>query len=763
MRRLSIIALTTAWLLSACGGSSITSGSSSSSSGGSSGVTNITLTASPTTIAADGSTSSTITAIAKNSSNELVTGATLTVTSSAGNLTLTTDVTDSNGQVTATLTAGAAAAGTAITVTATSGSGKATTVVTVADTKQTLELTTSQPQIPSNGLQTATITALVLDASNNFVQGATVAFTSDSGGLTVTQGTTGANGAATATLSVAGNPQNRTITVTATLTSNSATKPQTVPVKVTGTTLTVTGPPNLVLGGVGTYTVALLDSGGTGIPNSTINLASAKGNTLSASSVTTGSNGQVTFTVTAAVSGGDTITATAFPNSVTPLAPQIATQALTVSSQNFKFTTPAATTALTNVDLSTPQTLTANWQNQNAPVVGALVSFATTRGTLSASSATTDANGNASVSISSAISGEATVTASGTSGATSVSTTANLDFIATVPASISVQASPATIATQGQSTITATVRDANNNLVQGAAVNFNTVGDITGGTLSVATSQTNAQGQAQTVYTASSTASASNGVVVAATVANTTITNTASLTVGGQSVFLSLGTGNTISVPVTNPVNTQFAVPYTVIALDAAGNPVTGANITLTIKALYYIKGHYVWDATLGAQVPTYVDQIGQQVCPNEDSTSPVTAAQFNGVLDPGEDGCWAGNTALHPYAESLPSPNPAGYACNPYGNGNNQLDPGGTAVASPSSVTTDSTGSAGFNVIYPQDEANWVTVELIATTSVQGTASTASVTFTLPVLASDLTSESVVPPGDISPYGQGSTCTDPN
>jgi hypothetical protein len=625
-------------------------------------------------------------------------------------------------------------------------------IITVANTQQSIQVTTSQPQIPSNGSQSATITALVLDANNNTVSGATVAFTATSGGLTVTSGTTGANGTATATLTAANNPANRTITVTATLTSNPATKPATVPVQVTGTALSVSGPPSLVLGQTATYTASLVDSSGTGIANTAVALTSKAGNKLGAASVSTGATGQVSFTLQATVAGSDTITGTALGIN--------ASQDLTVSAQSFQFTTPPSTAAVTNVDLSTPQTLTVKWTSGGAPVVGQPVTFAASRGTLSASSANTDANGNATVSIVSSTSGDATVTAAGSG----VTTTADLDFIATVPAVISLQASPATIATNGQSTITATVRDANNNLVQGQTVDFNTVHDITGGTLSVASAQTNSQGQAQTVYTASSTASSSNGVVLQGTVQGTAISGQATLTVGGQSVFLSLGTGNLIvQLPAGcstsgTVICTQFGVPYSVIAVDAAGNPVSNTNITLTVKALTYSKGLY---PPVVAPATTWTQNV-TATCPNEDGTSPVVSAQFNGILDPGEDGCWAGNTALNPIEEGLPTPNPSGYACNQFGNGNGRLDPGGTAVTSPSTVTTDSTGTGSFLVIYPQDEANWVSVELTATTSVQGTASTASVEFTLPILASDLTTITVSPPGQYSPYGKASSCSDP-
>jgi Bacterial Ig-like domain (group 1) len=737
MRKLSMMLLAAVVLVAGCGGSSksITGeGSSSSSGGGSttSTVTAISVVSSVAQIAADGSNSATISAVAKDANNNLVSGVTIAFAASAGGLAITQATTDTNGLATATLTAGTAASGTTITVTAASGTVSGQTTVAVGNAQQTITVITSLPQIPSDGSKPATITALVRDANNNFVSGAAVQFVSSSGGLTVTRGTTDASGSAIATLDNAGDPTNRVITVTASAGSSSSS----VPVSVTGTSLTVTGSPVLSSGSQGTYTVTLTDSNGIGIQNKVVTLASALGNTLSAASVTTDVTGKQTFTVTATKAGSDTITATTL--GIT------AGQSVAVSSQNFQFTTPASTGTATSVNLTSTaapvnQTLTVTWTNNGAAQSNQVVNFATTRGTLSSATATTNSLGQASVTISSTVSGPATVTAA----VTGVSAEASINFVATVPAVIDLQASPATIATLAQSTLTAVVRDANNNLVQGQAVTFQTVGDTTGGSLSVASAVTDAQGRAQTVYTASATPSATNGVTVQATVQGTAIAQTAKLTVGGQTVFLSLGTGSVIN---ENSIKTQFLVPYTVEALDAGGNPVANVPITLTVHPLTYYKGGYYKTATAWVQSNTPASPPGTSptACPNED-------VNFNGVLDPGEDGCATGVTV------------PAPYSCNAFGNLNSKLDPGGTAVASPGTLTTAADGSASFNVIYPEDQALWVAVQLIATATVQGTETTASTTFTLPILATYISNVSSDPPGKTSPFGSATSCTNPN
>jgi hypothetical protein len=303
-----------------------------------------------------------------------------------------------------------------------------------------------------------------------------------------------------------------------------------------------------------------------------------------------------------------------------------------------------------------------------------------------------------------------------------VSTQTNVDFIATHPAAIAVQPSPSVIDVNAQSTITAVVRDAHNNLVEGQNVAF-TLSDITGGTLSLASVLTNAQGEAQTIYTASSTTSAANGVGITASVQGTAVTGSTSLTVAGQTLFMSFGTGNTIDI--LNEA--QYGMPFAIEAIDAAGNPVHGAAIDLKIDSVNYRKGALVFKTVWG--LPQ-----GVVTCASEDLNN-------NGILDPGEDF-----------------------------NNNGKLDPGDVAVASPGSVVTATTatatvpeGGALFEVVYPKDHALWVSIKVIATATVAGTESTASTEFALEGAAADYDSATVAPPGETSPYGTATSCANPN
>jgi hypothetical protein len=707
MRKSSIIAWLSAALLTACGGANTLTGSASTGTPtGASTVTSVTVTSSVVQISADGSDSATITAVAKDANNNFVSGVTMTfAATTGGGLAVTQATTDANGAAIATLKATAGATvGTAITVTASTNNISGTANVNVVNTQETLTLTTSVPQIPSDSSSSATITALVRGSNNQFLSGVTVNFTSDSGGLTITQGTTDANGQAKATLNAAGDLTNRRITVTAT----AGTATATIPVDVTGTRLTVTGPANLVQGSQGTYTVSLIDSSNNGIPNKVVTLTSAAGNTLSAATVTTTATGQGTFIVTGTNGGSDTITAAA-------LGLQAKTT-VTVSSQSFAFTAPAANA---KVNLGAVQTVSVTWTSNGVPQVGNTVSFSTTRGALSAPSAVTDASGVATVTLSSNTSGTAIVTAS----ATGVTAQTSVDFIATNPSTIAVQASPTSIPTQGQSTIIAVVRDPGNNLVEGQTVDFTTVNDITGGTLTVASAVTDASGTAQTVYAASATPSSSNGVTVKATVQGTAISASTNLTVGGQTVSFVFGTGNQLG---ENTSKTQFIEPYSVQALDSSGHALNNVTITLSVHSATpapifgYYKGF--WSQGAGVWVQTRTAS-----CTNEDQN-------LNFVLDPGEDV-----------------------------NGDGVLWPGDVAAVSPGTVVTANNGSADFTVVYPEDHAAWVRVKLTASATVQGTASTGSTYFDLPILAAYVNNLQVTPPGAISPYGIANSCANPN
>ena len=562
---------------------------------------------------------------------------------------------------------------------------------------------TSSPSLPSDAGQTVTISAIVRDANNVAMEGVTVILSADSGTLTVTDSVTDQSGIITATLGNGGDPTNRTITLTA----DAQGVLGSVTVDVIGTTLTLSGPSALPQGDSATYTVVLSDAAGNGIGGQTVDITSSSGNTLSAASLTTDVGGQAQFDLTASAAGTDTIDATALGLT--------AQQDLNVSNDSFVITAPAAAT---EVVLNTPVQVDLTWTVGGAPQAGQTISFSSTRGTLSALTAVTDAAGVASVSLQSTNAGPAVITASNAAG---TSTQVEIEFIADTPATIEVQANPFTLGPGEQSTITAIVRDAADNLVKNEVVNF-VLTDVTNGQLSVASAITDSQGRAQTFYTASSTTSANNGVIIDATVqSNPAITDSVALTVAQRELFISIGTGNTVFEPNSAQYRKEFVVQIT----DSQGNGVAGVTVQAGILSDEYFKGFYFPDAVAGLWVRNVT--VG---CSDED-------VNRNGQLDAGEDFNSSGRIEAGNIATAVAQ------------NGN-----GGTFVS-------DDAGFGLVDVFYPQDHAGWVLVTLEATTSVQGTEFAEASTFVLPGAADDFNDLDVAPPSINSPFGTSNSCAD--
>lgn len=564
-----------------------------------------------------------------------------------------------------------------------------------------LTLITSQPQILSDGSDSATMTAIVRDANNNTVAGVPVVFSANSGSLAVTNpAVTDAGGTVTATLSTPSNFQNRTIAVTATADGFA----DTVNVDVTGTSLLINGPTSLPLGDVGNYNIVMTDAGGNGIAGQSVDITSSNGNAVSATPLTTDVTGQASFMLTANAAGADTLTATGLGLT--------ANLTVNVSSDQFAFTAPAANT---EIPLNTAQTFTVQWLVGAAPVAdGSQISFSSTRGTVSAATATTT-GGLASITITATNAGPAVVTATNTDG---TSTQLIVEFVATVPSEVELQASPFTVGPQEQSALTAIVRDAVGNLVKNQVVTFS-LNDVTGGSLSVAQGITNSQGRVQSFYTSSTQTSAADGVVVTATVQGTAFSDTVNLTVAERELFISIGTGNSIEEPNTS----QYLVEYAVQVTDAQGNGVPDVTVQFSLLSQVYNKGFRAWNGVTWATTVTVA-------CPDEDVNT-------NGILDPGEDL-----------------------------NGSGLIEAGNIATASAQGIgggtlTTNSSGFGFIDVVYPQEYAFYIQVTLTATASVAGTEFAEPTTFVVTGAATDFNNESVAPPGIVSPFGISNTCAD--
>jgi hypothetical protein len=369
---------------------------------------------------------------------------------------------------------------------------------------------------------------------------------------------------------------------------------------------------------------------------------------------------------------------------------------------------------VTEVPLNIHQSVKIHWDEAGVPKVGEAITFSATRGDFVVTPScpttpticTTDPNGDAFARISSNNAGPAVI--STTAGQSGPSNQISIEFVATMPTSLILHATLTSLAVNQQSVITAVLRDDQNNLVKNQTVSFSLL-DVSGGQISTASAITDSFGRATTVYTAGAVPSANNGVIVTATVGP--LMNTVTLTVAQQALFVVLGTANQVQDLST----TQYTLPYSVLVTDANGTPVANAAVALDILPTKYRKG----------------------IC----GTPTTTCANEDGLFDPNLKN---GIRDLNPDEDV---------------NGNNRLDPG-NVVAVPTTVTTDATGFAFFDVVYAKEfggdvaglTIGVVEVELRARTVVVGSEGLSRALFFLPGAC-------IVPP--LAPFGTGMNCND--
>ena len=580
-----------------------------------------------------------------------------------------------------------------------------------------VDVIASAVQIGSGGDQ-VTISAIVKGSGNVALADAPVTFSTDSGTLTSVAAKADASGVATAILAAGSNKSNRNITVTAT--SGGARGQIVIP--VVGTVLTYAGVTTVTLGNTASVGIKAVDSKGAVIAGLPVVVSSSLNNGLSAGSITTDSQGTATLTYTATNAGSDNLRFDAAGATVT--------SAIQISAEAFSFISP---TAGTRIPVGTTSQVTLQYLSSGAPVANATILFAITAGSVTPSGVT-GSNGQVTVSVTSTTASPATVQATFTNTGTGASAQATLpiQFVAGTPARLVLQTTPTAVgpnpggATAQQARILATVTDAAGNPVSGIAVNFNRSADPSGGNLSLASATTDSSGQASVQFIAGPNTTASNGVVLDATVAtNSTVTGRAFLTVNQSALFIALGTGNVIS----NIDPQTYKKDWTVYVTDANG--VAVPNITLTIKALpkQYRKGRLVFGTSWG-----YANDV--VTCMNED-------INYNGVLDgtPGVPG--AGEDS----------------------NGSFSLEPGNvisvttsssTATGSTGVLTTDATGRGTISLIYAESYAPWVQIALRAEAIVSGTESFKEAVFFVVGSSEDFSSQTNPPAGVVSPFGSG-------
>lgn len=575
---------------------------------------------------------------------------------------------------------------------------------------KSLEVSASSRQLASSGDKPVIISAVAKDANNNVLKSVAVQFSVDSEATIEADTTTAASAVKTAILTPGlENPENRTVKVTV----KSGSLVKTIEVAIVGTSLVLDGPTRLALNTPTTFIAKLKDSAGKALADETISIDSSLNNALtpvSGSGFVTDANGEVQFKINAAVSGTDTITVSALGVS--------SSKTLEISGDDFTITS-----ANPEIKVGTAEAVSLKWTHNGIAQANRTIKISATRG-LTPLQIVTDAQGQASFSVTSATAGGTVITA--TDASTGLSTSLTREFVATTPAILSTQVEKELIAPEASTNVIAVVKDIADNPVKNQLVEFNLI-DTVGGELSASKATTDSLGKATIGYTAGNATSAKDGVKITSTLRLSDpnaapITDNITLTVGGQALRIVLGEDEKI---VEDGI--FYKKSFGVIVTDSAGNPVKDKKVDFTLVPTHYAKGGVMPCGTMIAGVVSTEPTFSQTaICPSEDIDQ-------DGGLDEGEDL-----------------------------NGNGRLEPTHAATVTNSAVT-DAEGKVLATVIYPQSQALWNKVRLTARIVVSGTEYIETTDFVLPVLAADVSSCDIAPPNAVSPYGTDTSCLTKN
>ncbi|MCZ6915836.1 MAG: Ig-like domain-containing protein [Gemmatimonadetes bacterium] len=335
--------------------------------------------------------------------------------------------------------------------------------------------------------------------------------------------------------------------------------------------LIVANPPSIVAGaGTASVTVTALDSLGSPVPDATVLLlVTGADNTLVQPPTTTSAAGQATGTLSSTKAELKTVSAQVDGTDVVQTVAVVVTPAAVSAQQSSLAASSAATPAAEAV------TLTATARDEFGNLIsGATVEFfATGSGNTVTPLAVTDVNGKATGSFSSTRAEPKTVSVR--IDGVDIDQAAPVE-VTPGPASASqssVGASPGLVAMTEQTTITVTARDAFDNLITGANVQFLATGS--GNTLS---GSTLSDGAGQATGTLSSTVSETK--TVSARIDGTDVTQTASVIVTGA-VSAALSTVEVDLTEITATAGSE-TVSITVTARDDNGNVLSGLAVVLS-------------------------------------------------------------------------------------------------------------------------------------------------------------------------------------
>ena len=458
----------------------------------------------PGTVTADGETTTTLTVTAKDAEGNPIAGATVTLTSAdtGDHFGTVSGTTNAAGVFTTTLSSTQANAADTVTALINGTASETATVdFTVGGVSQTTSSLAASPStVTADGETTTTLTVTAKDAEGNPIVGATVALTSADTGdhFGTVSGTTNAAGVFTTTLS--STQANAADTVTA-LINGTASETATVDFTVAGvsqTTSSLAASPSTVTAdgtSTTTLTVTAKDANGNLIPFATVTLTSADtGDHFGTVSGTTNAAGVFTTTLSSTqANASDTVTAL-----INGTASETASVDFTAGAVSQTTSSLAASPSTVTADGTSTTLLTVTAEDANGNVIPdatVTLTSADTGDHFGTVSGTTNAAGVFTTTLSSTQANAADTVTALINGTASETATVDFTVGGVSQTTSSLTASPSTVAADGTSTtlLTVTAEDANGNLIPDATVTLTASG--TGNTFTTPiTGTTNAEG-----------------------------------------------------------------------------------------------------------------------------------------------------------------------------------------------------------------------------------------------------------------------------
>ena len=324
------------------------------------------------------------------------------------------------------------------------------------------------------------------------------------------------------------------------------------------------------------FVVSVLDQNGSAYAGAVVTFSvTAGGGTLSATTATTNASGQARSTLTLGSDPGpNTVSATVA--GLEPVAFTATATAIEQTPQSLTKVSGEGQAGQAGATLAAPFVVSV-LDEDGAAIAGAVVTFSVTAGggTLSSTTATTDANGRA----------RSTLTlGSGPGTNTVTATVAELESVTFTASGYAIPHSLTKVSGEGQEGPASTqlaapfvvsVLDEDGAAIAGASVTFSVTAG--GGMLSSTTAPTDANGRARSTLTLGSQPGLN---AVAATVAELeSVTFTASGYATPHSLTKVSGEGQ------EGPASTQLAEPFVVSVLDQDGAAIAGASVTFSVTA----------------------------------------------------------------------------------------------------------------------------------------------------------------------------------